>query len=454
MQFNEPQVATSSIRLVPDKNNPLYHPFNFLASEYGNDLEKMITRINGVLAIGLSSQFIKSRKLRSIVRFLQLGMSALIFSSEFVVRIRHYIKCQREEDESPHAKQLKEMKTILECGDEISMNRFTLETEIALWFLDSPKLDKIKLVGYYDMNKLEKIPRVDYNADGRHSYAALVNNEGQKILLLMDVRTMSGRPFLYDSVAVSKGMDDEKCKEFRTALLFDFIQSFDTAHNVVEFTHYRYLTARPRYRSPNILNQFDVEGLIQEIRMVLNKGRRRAYAFVGKQGVGKSSILRAVEEVITEFKVIRLSERDLSEVAHIEESFSIISKLQPAVVLIEDLDSCGFKDKNARVGAFLDAIDEVNQKLNIALLVTINDTSMVHWSIMNRPGRFDRVFKIETPKTTDEIFEVIMSKIRRLEHDYCGKSGVFNPRPEDLSLDRCLQEKFTQAEITSAITDA
>jgi SpoVK/Ycf46/Vps4 family AAA+-type ATPase len=125
-------------------------------------------------------------------------------------------------------------------------------------------------------------------------------------------------------------------------------------------------------------------------------------------------------------------------------------------MVIEDLDSCGLHEKNSKAGIFLDEIDDVNNDLNMVILVTINDTSRVHFSIINRPGRFDKVIEIKPPQSLNEIYDVMISKAKKLKRKYCPKSQFEIPDMTDLDhqcLQECLDREFTQAEITNAITE-
>jgi len=54
------EVSTQSISLVPDPSSKWYHPFNFLAQEYGNNLKKILSRTNGILALGQNHRFSNS----------------------------------------------------------------------------------------------------------------------------------------------------------------------------------------------------------------------------------------------------------------------------------------------------------------------------------------------------------------------------------------------------------
>ena len=139
----------------------------------------------------------------------------------------------------------------------------------------------------------------------------------------------------------------------------------------------------------------------------------------------------------------------------IKKCFQFIKIIQPALVIIEDLDGLGFKEKNERVTTFINEIDDSNSDLNIALLFTINDPELVHRTIIDRPGRSDEIIKIEPPQSENETYEVMISKFNKLRHFYTPFKDIEFPPQKEIKalLVRCLKNKFTQAELTSGIIE-
>jgi hypothetical protein len=203
------------------------------------------------------------------------------------------------------------------------------------------------------------------------------------------------------------------------------------------------------------LNQFDVDKLISEIEFVLENGRKRTYAFVGRQGTGKSSILRSVEQKLTKYMIVQLSAEDFSYPDQLRLRFNILKVFQPLVVMIEDMDSCDMKEKNKITGAFLECIDEVNEGLNMVIMYTVNDTSLIHRTIINRPGRSDKVIEIIPPKTPEEALTVLETRLKRIQdiYHFTIPEDMFKDRQILNIMKRCVEEDFTQAEITNAVAE-
>jgi SpoVK/Ycf46/Vps4 family AAA+-type ATPase len=127
---------------------------------------------------------------------------------------------------------------------------------------------------------------------------------------------------------------------------------------------------------------------------------------------------------------------------------------QPLLIVVEDLDSCGLKEKNALTGTFLECIDDIDKSLNFVLVYSANDTSLINPTIINRPGRSDAVIEIFPPKTIKEAAEVITYRLNYSKDKFEKEFKLeFNEKDLRNVAKRCVKEKFTQAEITNAIVE-
>ena len=461
--FNQPTEAKesgSSESLIRNKDSKLYHIFNFLAEEYGNNTEMVLARINGVLALGLASEFIKSKKLRTVVKAAQTGLAAAMFGTELVMHVKHYLEKRKKDTDNPYTKRMGRVCKLLEipkthpCYCNVPYQSYWINIDVVTWYLKDPPTSKILVKKYYNMINLEEIEEVDLSKDGE--IGILMELEGKKILWDITARTVMDMPMINNSWILSEAMSDEFCSKVRKAMLYDYTQSLDIQKNIVRFDGTGIIT-RPRRTVSENINQFDINRLIEEMKEVLKHGRKRAFALVGRQGVGKSLILRAIEERLPDYMVMHLTPDDFDSARTLLDRFEIAKMFQPLILIIEDLDSCGLKTKNSKTGAFLDCIDDVNRDLHCIILVSINDTGMIHQTIINRPGRFDRVFEVMPPSTVKEAYEVVVSRAVSLAKDYCPDTAFSLPEyPTEhmvRNLQKCLANKFTQAELTSAVTE-
>ena len=81
---------------------------------------------------------------------------------------------------------------------------------------------------------------------------------------------------------------------------------------------------------------------------------------------------------------------------------------------------------------------------------------MIHRTIIDRPGRFDEVYEIKPPQTKEEAYEVMKSKYDKLIDSYTSFRDIKFPKIKKLNhgiLERCINNKFTQAELTSGIIE-
>jgi ATPase family associated with various cellular activities (AAA) len=448
--------------LVVNKKSPFYHVFNFMAQEYGNDLDKMLQRINGMLALGVASKFIKNTKIRKGLQISQTALSVGLFTTEFMMHVKNYVRQLKQEKITTYNQQLVRACQILEITEDnpyygdLPVTEVNVGNEVTQWILSHPKTNRFKILKYYNMITLQEICELDLSdATVVIDVGILIEKDNIKFLWIIDLRIVSGFFYVKNSMLTSERLDDDIKENFRKSVLAEYVASLDIVNNALFFDQFGGVVARPRHKISEKINQYDVDQLVLEIREVLDKKRRRAFAFVGRQGVGKSAILHKIEEQITEYMVIHLTPDDFT-IQNLRDRFSLIKSFQPAIVMIEDLDSCGLREKDRLTGAFLDCIDEINRDLNIVILVTINDTSSVHYTILNRPGRFDRIFEIESPKSVKEIYEIVLSKINAIKENYCDDDlkHILKPcRKLDQVFRKCLSLKFTQAEITNAVVE-
>jgi hypothetical protein len=231
------------------------------------------------------------------------------------------------------------------------------------------------------------------------------NSNGRKKIMMID--DAEGQPA--DSVGdVMLGVMDR----LKSAVFQDFLEHFDVANNVICLN--RGLTSRKRIIFGERVNQYNIDNFIVELRKVLKRGRKRGYAFVGVPGTGKSTIIRKLENSVRDYPMVYIGADNMQYPHDIIEAFRTISYMQPCIVIFEDLDSYDFDEKTERLGAFLDCIDDVNRNINAVFIATINDTKLVHYTLINRPGRLDEIILVEPPKTEIEAYEVMEARFKKI----------------------------------------
>jgi len=435
------------------KKSKFYHIFNFLFTELGYDVEDFVSRIDKILMLFIS----KNKKLINIIRMFRIALMSGMFSMEMFFHVKSYVKKQKIEKQTSTEKRLEKIAKILKLPvnyldtNELPWNEIKIDNEIMYWLFENRiKNDKLRILKFYDINTCKEINKISRDDIKIENVGILIEYDGQKAII--DIKMV--KLTVVEVILISPNMCDEIATKIRFSIISEFVKTLDVKNNSIRFSQHGLLTTQPRIKVYEKINQFNVENLISEIHQVLKKGRKRAYAFVGKQGTGKSCILKKIEELFTQYAILYVTPNDFVTANNIKTRFALAKVIQPIVMIIEDLDSFDFKNKNMRVGEFLNQIDDINDDLNMVILVTINDTSLIHPTILDRPGRFDKVFEIKPPQTTREIKDVIVSKASKIKNIYCPKTKFeIGKKLNENLLNLCLENEFTQAEITSAITE-
>src|SRR5690606_38238233 len=76
-----------------------------------------------------------------------------------------------------------------------------------------------------------------------------------------------------------------------------------------------------------------------------------------------------------------------------QEVFSIVAKMAPMVLVIEDIDSMPDSVRSV----FLNTLDGATSKEGIFLIGTTNYPEQIDPALINRAGRFDRAYEIKRP---------------------------------------------------------
>jgi len=469
VQESSREVAGYGELLSLDRKNKFYHFFEFLRRAYGSDIEKILKTINSVLLLGLSLKFIKNKPLRALLKTTQAVIPAAMFGTEFYFKFKNYVKEVKEEKSSAYDKAvtiiLKMLGVERNENNKNPLNKYEmhLSTEIMFWILSKPKTTTIKIIDFYDTEGKEiknfNSDKMLQTTDGGINVNILVEQGDLKFIWFIRLRTLTTTTYIDEALAIVKDDGIERdllFKKIGKEIIRDFILTLDCKKNILKFDGFGSIKPYPRIKVVEKINQFNVKKLLTEINNVLKLGRRRAYALVGRQGTGKSSILRKIGELATNHMVIYISPEDFSSTYKIKDRFELIRILGKCIIMIEDLDGYDFEEKNERATTFLNEIDDVNDNLNVVIIVTINETNKVHRSIIDRPGRFDRVIEIKPPTTNKQVHEILSSKFNKLKPIYCPRSQFKLPDLKELNfkfIEKCILEKFTQAEIANAVME-
>jgi len=121
---------------------------------------------------------------------------------------------------------------------------------------------------------------------------------------------------------------------------------------------------------------------------------RRGYMLYGAQGVGKSSIVwQVMKDVVDRGGLVlicdnpRFFTEGLKNLRQVEPN-------RPIVCVFEDIDAIIKKYGDTELLSILDGDSQIDRVINIA---TTNYPELLDRRIINRPRRFDRIYKISAP---------------------------------------------------------
>jgi hypothetical protein len=459
-QENPPVEHHISLRYLVSREHKLYHLFNFIDQNYGNSPADIMKAISTILDFdkGLKSlKKVQESPIKSTFNLFRYALPAALYSVELIFKIKKYIEQINRFNMSEYDKMIQKIKEFLGIkpeGEIIRLETEFLNEEIIRWLLESPNTKEFKILGYYN-NSYEVINTINLDSE-KNIINILIEYNKNKIIINLtitrgfDYYHYESQYLLENNYTVTVG---NIIKELELSIIKNYIHTLNIEKNILEYRGG--ITLKKRIKVNENINQFNVGPFIDEIKKVLAHGRKRGYGFIGLQGTGKSIILKKIEEIITDIIIIKLGPEEFLNPTSIKRCFKLIKMIQPAVVIIEDLCALGFKEKNERVGTFINEIDDINNDLNIILIVTINDTKQVHKTIIDRPGRFDEIIEIKPPQSCLEMYEVMLSKFNKLKYSYPKFKDIKFPLQKDINeiLERCIKNKFTQAELTCGIIE-
>lgn len=119
---------------------------------------------------------------------------------------------------------------------------------------------------------------------------------------------------------------------------------------------------------------------------------KRGILLYGSPGNGKTTLVKSITGS-TEAPVVYWQITEYTNSATIQEVFSIVARLAPAILVIEDIDS--MPDYTRSV--FLNTLDGTQAREGLFVIGTTNYPEKIDPALINRAGRFDRAYEIPSP---------------------------------------------------------
>ena len=425
----------------------------FILEEYG-DLNFVLDLSDSLLDFG-KRFFKKNTGYQSTLTVLKYGIPATVLTTQLVSKIRKYqtIKSGKNTVYNEREARVKQALGIKSEKTDLYNDSFYLGRDVFFWLFQKPKTELFKILGFYAYENLT--PITDVWSGEKGTMVIVIEFEGTKLAWIF-----SSQMSVTDDISIRESTitfeshseaSAYKTPRLKGAIYKEFLNHFDIKNNVITLSNAG-LQAQRRQQVKESIHQFDLVRFSDEIKKVLTKKKKRGYAFVGIPGTGKSTIIRKLEGLITDYPIIYTTAANYDSRWSIQETFTTVTFMQPCIVVMEDLDSYELRDKKGNLGVFLDLIDDVNSRLNAVFIATINDTSLVHYTLINRPGRFDQVILIKPPQSPEEVYGIMKTRYNKSR-----SSSIEFLSIEDIGtdiLESIVSSRYTQADICEIIEKA
>jgi hypothetical protein len=126
---------------------------------------------------------------------------------------------------------------------------------------------------------------------------------------------------------------------------------------------------------------------------------KRGLLLYGPPGVGKTHTVRYLVGELTDTTIVQLSGDAL---AAIKQACSIARMLQPAMIVVEDVDLIAQQRDMYEAGApllfmLLNEMDGLDEDADVVFLLTTNRADLLEDALASRPGRVDQAVRIDLP---------------------------------------------------------
>jgi hypothetical protein len=139
---------------------------------------------------------------------------------------------------------------------------------------------------------------------------------------------------------------------------------------------------------------------------------KRGILLVGPPGTGKTLLGKVLCSVLpTTF--LWVSPGQLGDAAHLRWLFNLARELQPTILFLEDLDLYASRRTGGDValGELLNQLDGFPENRGLLTIATTNDLHAIEPALADRPSRFDRLIRLEAPKTPERL--VLLARFLR-----------------------------------------
>lgn len=142
----------------------------------------------------------------------------------------------------------------------------------------------------------------------------------------------------------------------------------------------------------------------------------RGVLITGPPGTGKTLTCNVLMNEVNVTTIV-VTRETLDDVGMIGDIYKLARKLQPTLLIFEDIDTLGgisrYDGDHPLLGEFLNALSGVEGNNGVVTLATTNHADKLDWALTDRPGRFDARMELGYPdgKIRGRIFEKYLKAI-------------------------------------------
>lgn len=434
-------------------NFPMEHAEN----NNGKNIDKslighVVHELGGVLfaveaidkVLGFAGKAFKGNKVyQGSVRVLR-GMTPVILTGH---KVYTAVKGYREQQKQLYARQKKSVTILrlmkLENLEEYDLDYFdfNIGREIVAWLMSRPKTEHFKIVDFYNSD-FEPISSKNFE---KGELFILIESDSNKFMIEADIVVLN-QQILISSCHIHTIAPMTKAMELRTKIFSEFIKYFDTSKNIIEMNA-KGLSTRPRLGFDFNVFQFDVDSFKAELTNAIKKGKKRGYILIGPPGVGKSTVIIKLEKELPNIPVIYIAASTNVFREDVTNTFNFLRSISPCIAIFEDLDGYELAHKQDRIfGEFIEQMDSLKHQECIIIIATLNEPEAVHASLINRRGRFDKVFFVDYPKSSVEIISVMKNKLKKENSQELPFDTI-----SDEMLKKICDNKFSHSDVCEVI---